>query len=153
MQSASSRIWTRFAVSISNDDNHYTTGTSILIIFNNVSSPFFVNCLSLMSSWSLMTFWIVLLMISAGFQSRFYDDNHGHLRLALILTLEWWVLSKTASSNISFESLVWLALGLNADLSDHWQTLSSLGQWPGNNDIYWEWKMNSCVIFYHYKTM
>ena len=28
MQSASSRIWTRVAVSISSDDNHYTTGTS-----------------------------------------------------------------------------------------------------------------------------
>ena len=30
MQSASSRIWTRVAMSISNDDNHYTTGTSQL---------------------------------------------------------------------------------------------------------------------------
>ena len=30
MQSVSSRIWTRVAVSISYDDNHYTTGTSIL---------------------------------------------------------------------------------------------------------------------------
>ena len=28
MQSASSRVWTRIAVSISYDDNHYTTGTS-----------------------------------------------------------------------------------------------------------------------------
>ena len=28
MQSASSRIWTRFPESISYDDNHYTTGTS-----------------------------------------------------------------------------------------------------------------------------
>ena len=28
MQSASSRIWTRVVVSISHDDNHYTTGTS-----------------------------------------------------------------------------------------------------------------------------
>ena len=28
MQSVSSRIWTRVAVSISCDDNHYTTGTS-----------------------------------------------------------------------------------------------------------------------------
>ena len=27
MQSVSSRIWTRVAVSISNDDNHYTMGT------------------------------------------------------------------------------------------------------------------------------
>ena len=32
MQSASSRIWTRVAVSISYDDNHYTTGTSILFV-------------------------------------------------------------------------------------------------------------------------
>ena len=31
MQSVSSRIWTRVAVSISYDDNHYTTGTSIHI--------------------------------------------------------------------------------------------------------------------------
>ena len=30
MQSVSSRIWTRVAVSISYDDNHYTTGTSTL---------------------------------------------------------------------------------------------------------------------------
>ena len=29
MQSVSSRIWTRVAVSISNDDNHYTTDTSL----------------------------------------------------------------------------------------------------------------------------
>ena len=29
MQSVSSRIWTRVAVYISYDDNHYTTGTSI----------------------------------------------------------------------------------------------------------------------------
>ena len=29
MQSVSSRIWTRVAVSISYDDNHYTMGTSI----------------------------------------------------------------------------------------------------------------------------
>ena len=28
MQSVSSRVWTRVAVSISYDDNHYTTGTS-----------------------------------------------------------------------------------------------------------------------------
>ena len=35
MQSVSSRIWTRVAVPISYDDNHYTTGTSrkILMIF------------------------------------------------------------------------------------------------------------------------
>ena len=32
MQSVSSSIWTRVAVSISYDDNHYTTGTSMIIL-------------------------------------------------------------------------------------------------------------------------
>ena len=32
MQLASSRIWTRVAVSFSNDSNHYTTGTSCSIL-------------------------------------------------------------------------------------------------------------------------
>ena len=32
MQSVSSRIWTRVAVSISYDDNYYTMGTSSIII-------------------------------------------------------------------------------------------------------------------------
>ena len=30
MQSVSSRIWTRVAVSISYDDNHYTTGKQMI---------------------------------------------------------------------------------------------------------------------------
>ena len=33
MQSVSSRIWTRVTVSISYDDNHYATGTSLMIFF------------------------------------------------------------------------------------------------------------------------
>ena len=33
MQSVSSRIWSRVAVSISIDDNHYTTGTSYIYIY------------------------------------------------------------------------------------------------------------------------
>ena len=36
MPSVSSRIWTRVSVSISYDDNHYTTGTSKIIIINIV---------------------------------------------------------------------------------------------------------------------
>ena len=34
MQLASSRIWTRVAVSIFYDDNHYTTGTSQEVLIN-----------------------------------------------------------------------------------------------------------------------
>ena len=33
MQSVSSKIWTRVDVSISYDDNHYTTGTSYKFFF------------------------------------------------------------------------------------------------------------------------
>ena len=33
MQSISSRIWIRFVVSISYDDNHYTTGTFLICIY------------------------------------------------------------------------------------------------------------------------
>ena len=49
MQSVSSRIWTRVAVSISFDDNHYTTGTSFLEIYiDHFENP----CVSV-SLWSL----------------------------------------------------------------------------------------------------
>ena len=34
-----------------------------------------------------------------------------------------------------FESLVWLDLGLNPSLPDHWWTLYSLGQWAGKTVI------------------
>ena len=34
MQSVSSKIWTRVAVSISYDDNDYTTGTSIKMVLD-----------------------------------------------------------------------------------------------------------------------
>ena len=36
MQSDSSRIWTRVAVSISYDDNHYITDTSLVLIVLNM---------------------------------------------------------------------------------------------------------------------
>ena len=38
MQSVSSRIWTRVAVSISYDNNHYTTGTSLEIDLCHIPS-------------------------------------------------------------------------------------------------------------------
>ena len=38
MQSVSSRIWTRVAVSIFSDDNHYTTGTSTICLYIYPSS-------------------------------------------------------------------------------------------------------------------
>ena len=42
MQSVSSRIWTRVAVSISCDDNHYTTGTSTCKLVNAPPSGLYI---------------------------------------------------------------------------------------------------------------
>ena len=39
MQSVSSKIWTRVAVSISYDDNHYTTGTSLGRVYESPYPP------------------------------------------------------------------------------------------------------------------
>ena len=39
MQSVTSRIWTHVAVSISHDDNHYTTGTSLFFSFFFLPTP------------------------------------------------------------------------------------------------------------------
>ena len=36
MQSVSSKIWTRVAMSISYNDNHYTTGTSAVFLIYNI---------------------------------------------------------------------------------------------------------------------
>ena len=56
MQSVSSRIWTRVAVSISYDDNHYTTGTS----------------LSCMSSWTYGLLWVLVILFSCCLSIRLF---------------------------------------------------------------------------------
>ena len=53
MQPVSSGIWTRVAVSISYDDNHYTTGTSLFtVLYQRIVRPaiivyLFIYCMSL----------------------------------------------------------------------------------------------------------
>ena len=44
MQSASSRIWTRVAVSISYDDNHYTTAPGVIQISVSTDFAYTVKC-------------------------------------------------------------------------------------------------------------
>ena len=56
MQLAWSRIWTRVAVSISYDDNHYTTGTSYLRCFSRCDSMFIFCCWLFVGSLSFSTF-------------------------------------------------------------------------------------------------
>ena len=68
MQSVSSRIWSRVAVSISYDDNHYTTGT--LIYFSDCNHP--VKCsLMQLPFYSFWGNWILEIVINlwTNFQS------------------------------------------------------------------------------------
>ena len=52
MQSVSSRIWTRFVVSISYDDNYYTTGTSKDLHYESFSAATFRELVSIL--WQSM---------------------------------------------------------------------------------------------------
>ena len=54
MQSVSSRFWTRVAVSISYDDNHYSTGTFKMMISITVSAYLFIYFLKALSFWSTL---------------------------------------------------------------------------------------------------
>ena len=69
MQSVSSRIWTRVAVSISYDDKHYTTDTSIGI--------------TAMAQFKLVKhkFWMSVLCMSIcmTFKSRAEESNEQHV--------------------------------------------------------------------------
>ena len=55
MQSVSSRIWTRVAVSISYNDNHYTTGKRLLVSWNHLT----VQMIIIVVAWKHITVEIV----------------------------------------------------------------------------------------------
>ena len=72
MQSASSRIWTRVAASISNDDNHYTSGTSKNCFFNcswNFGQSIGSSCSSFsiwaryLLNWSMLFLLLLLVVV------------------------------------------------------------------------------------------
>ena len=63
MQAVSSRIWTRVAVSISYDDNHYTTDTAYLF-------------LSLSLSLSLSIYLSIYFSMFISFFLSFYQTNY-----------------------------------------------------------------------------
>ena len=70
MQSVSFRIWTRVAVFISYDDNHYTTGTSTNC-WDNSESPWKIPLWILTSAIPENTFWDfnMLLILLSSFPS------------------------------------------------------------------------------------
>ena len=63
MQSVRSRIWTRVAVSISCDDNHYTTGTSRVCVYSCIHTVDRLLWFCLISDLSLwISYWTSLSM-------------------------------------------------------------------------------------------
>ena len=83
MQSVSSRIWTRVAVSISYDDNHNTTGTSILLKVLNREKNIWIelknNGICAFHSFMYSSFWNsgnypnIWTRVTVSIS---YDDNH-----------------------------------------------------------------------------
>ena len=53
MQSAPSRIWTQVAVSISYNDNHYTTGTTYINVFISIYLPIYLKMFISLSKFAL----------------------------------------------------------------------------------------------------
>ena len=69
MQSVSSRVWTHVAVSISYDDNHYTTGNNFIIIIFSLR-VFHIS----FSWWSFTGVWVTAsLLKSPGLFSVFWQ--------------------------------------------------------------------------------
>ena len=68
MQLVSSRIWTRVALSISYDDNHYTTGT---FIDSPNNEPDSLNWVRMIEICSYSTFW-------EGMNALFIDCGRLH---------------------------------------------------------------------------
>ena len=78
MQSVSSRIWTRVAVSISYDDNHYTTGTSCSFIIARMfttQSLADANCEDILYTYSVTH---DITWFSLETLSHFYDALYMH---------------------------------------------------------------------------
>ena len=77
MQSVSSRIWTRVSVSISYDDNHYTTGTFV----DELYSATFVKELGIPNHF------FINLLINSLIVSNFVSDTsyicNGHANLGI----------------------------------------------------------------------
>ena len=77
MQSASSRIWNRVAVSISYDDNHYTTSTLLLPLLPSPLWPGVVVCLR----DSSMIWWPLFQLISYCYRGISCNSRIDALRM------------------------------------------------------------------------
>ena len=106
MQSASSRIWTRVAVSISYDDNHYTMGTTYELVFVSpaclVSS--YLNGLSDERQVAVKQLLCSRRRPEGSLLNSYYTETlllfQDYSTLSTICTLYCWVLSNEVSSTI-----------------------------------------------------
>ena len=85
MQLVPSRIWTRVAVSISYEDNHYTTGTwnqltvITLITFQSLRLPVFFGYLSLYVSFrEFLIIIIIIIIMIINYLTHTLDPHRNH---------------------------------------------------------------------------
>ena len=130
MQSVLSRIWTRVAVSISYEDNHYSTGTS----FSNTSLPLYsdpprlgvetpdrvtsVGQIVLFHIWSMCNKWLALNWIV---RKKLFGNSSNWKRMTN------WIVSDTLQYLKSFNSVQtneWCWIELLVIKSSNWSSLT-----------------------------
>ena len=142
MQSVSSRIWTRVAVSISYDDNHYTTGTLVHYTHGLVShqarlcnsSATFSSSLSL--RWAISYAWVIFLLLLRHFKFLFVSLQKGpviHPRVPL------YTFSILSTSYYSYSMRI-----MNLKLRDIYLLLIFLIRWT----IFWLVLKRICFFQY-----
>ena len=85
MQSVSSRIWTRVAVSISYDNKHYTTGTS----FTNPSARAGYDTRSIFFFFCLKWTWYNIDMSKWSTNISYKIDSKFQIHISLFIQIEW----------------------------------------------------------------
>ena len=101
MQSDSSRIWTRVAVSISYDDNHYTTGFCIIMLVEILNHN---------------TFGLLQVAVSNGSQMQQISED----KLSIAKTIAHSTTPEKYQPDSQFIIHVWFFCPFSLDFSPKW---------------------------------
>ena len=95
MQSVSFRIWTRVAVSISYDDNHYTTGTSVYLGYDTKLHLMMKNVEYFINAWDP---WTILIQISCTYLDPIDGPTRNLQPQRIIIFNAWSILLEIGST-------------------------------------------------------
>ena len=111
MQSASSKIWTRFVVSISYDDNHYTTGT-----FNTCMNIYTHMCLYVCVCMCMCVISISSLIHEVEKKNK-KNQAQGHRKIPITLLSVFQPLSRLVSNQEDVKRYSWVDEGISKSYS------------------------------------